>query len=238
MMEHHLGGEINSLSGSEETKKEESGGEDGKEDRSSKHRVKFCGYKIDITVTNDEREAGKWVTKVESYGQKKGHETFMVGLEVKCQLNSPKVPSPITILQLCVGRLCLLNQIYHEKKSSDGIFRAFLQNPMYTFVGISNTVAKIQQQYNVTVPVTKDIAMVASEKQPEYSNFGLHQLCDRILKVTIKPSRDAQLGDWGAETLCDEQISEAAREAFVCLRMRLVVLAIDEDKKWFAHRIM
>ncbi|KAL7096930.1 hypothetical protein ACP275_10G111200 [Erythranthe tilingii] len=64
----------------------------------------------------------------------------------------------MSVLQLCVGKSCLVFQILHAKKILLELIK-FLENPNYTFVGvrIDNDVQKLSSDYGLKVTNVHDL---------------------------------------------------------------------------------
>ncbi|KAF3620050.1 putative 21 kDa protein-like [Capsicum annuum] len=68
----------------------------------------FCGEQIGVTVTKkDATVVNEWILQTVHI-----HRGGLVGLDIECF--NPEEHHPVALLQLCVGRRCLLFQLLHK----------------------------------------------------------------------------------------------------------------------------
>lgn len=71
------------------------------------YKVTFYGDQIGVTVTKDATVVNEWILQTVHI-----HRGGLVGLDIECF--NPEEHHPVALLQLCVGRRCLLFQLLHK----------------------------------------------------------------------------------------------------------------------------
>ncbi|XP_075491559.1 3'-5' exonuclease-like [Primulina tabacum] len=184
--------------------------------------VDFYGDSIYTTVTDDCDAVSEWISEVESIYRCRLHHVI-VGLDAEWRPAFSRFPNPIAILQLCVGRRCLIYQIIH----SQGIpfsLTGFLSNSNYTFVGvgIKSDLEKIEQDYGLGRDVNAvDLRDLAAY---EFLNMdlkfkGLKYLASVVLNKVVDKPRWVTLSGWDNRRLTYDQVEYACVDAFVCFEM-------------------
>ncbi|XP_075491558.1 3'-5' exonuclease-like [Primulina tabacum] len=192
------------------------------ETHTTNFNVDFYGDSIYTTVTDDCDAVSEWISEVESIHRHRLHH-LIVGLDVEWRPPFSRSPNPIAILQLCVGRRCLIYQIIH----SQGIpfsLTGFLSNSNYTFVGvgIESDLEKLEQDYGLRSYVKAvDLRDLAAD---EFGNRdlkckGLKDLASLVLGKEVDKPRWVTLSRWDNRRLTYDQVEYACVDAFVCFEM-------------------
>ncbi|XP_058002348.1 uncharacterized protein LOC110644326 [Hevea brasiliensis] len=89
-----------------------------------------------------------------------------VGLDTEwCLPTEPHGYQKVAIIQLCVGKRCLIFQLYHADYIPPSLIQ-FLSNKKFTFVGtgVRDDAYKVFQDYELLVAHTKDVGYWAAKK--------------------------------------------------------------------------
>ncbi|XP_016486905.1 3'-5' exonuclease-like [Nicotiana tabacum] len=188
--------------------------------------VPFYENQIKVTVTKKAADVDKWIGQTIHIHRRRLHK-LLIGLDIEwlaCINPTDKNNPKIALLQLCVGRRCLLFQLLHADCIPNSL-RAFLANPNFTFVGvgIQGDVYKLFEDHGLFVANSVDLyqlALVVRKFEPEYGimglkRMGLKRMAYEVLgKVMEKPLK-ITLSQWEAEELLYEQVEYACIDAFV-----------------------
>ncbi|KAL6614795.1 hypothetical protein ACP70R_037065 [Stipagrostis hirtigluma subsp. patula] len=96
--------------------------------------VRFEGDEITATVTSSGEAVEDWLDEVLSVHRRRLHK-LIVGLDVEWRPTFSEEYSPTALLQLCVGRRCLIFQLLHADDIPDEL-HDFLGDPDFRFVGV------------------------------------------------------------------------------------------------------
>ncbi|CAA7400083.1 unnamed protein product [Spirodela intermedia] len=126
--------------------------------------------------------------------------------------------NPVALLQLCVGRRCLLFQIYRADYIPAALFE-FLADDRFTFVGVGVSIdaENLLEDYDLLVRRPVELSPMAAEEtgRPELRRAGLAALARAVMRIElIKPKR-VTLSRWDCEWLSLEQVKYACMDAFV-----------------------
>ncbi|XP_073015727.1 3'-5' exonuclease-like [Primulina eburnea] len=184
--------------------------------------VDFYGDSIDATVTDDCNAVSVWISEVESIYRCRLHH-LIVGLDAEWRPAFSRFPNPIAVLQLCVGRRCLIYQIIH----SQGIpfsLTSFLSNSNYTFVGvgIKSDLEKLEQDYGLGRDVNAvDLRDLAAYEllNMDLKCKGLKDLASVVLNKVVDKPMWVTLSRWDNRRLTYDQVEYACLDAFVCSEM-------------------
>nr|XP_009612708.1 Werner Syndrome-like exonuclease [Nicotiana tomentosiformis] len=188
--------------------------------------VSFYENQIKVTVTKKAADVDKWIGQTIHIHRRRLNK-LLIGLDIEwlaCINATDKNHSKIALLQLCVGRRCLLFQLLHADYIPNSL-RAFLANPNFTFVGvgIQGDAYKLFQDHGLFVANSVDLyqlALVVRKFEPEYGimglkRMGLKRMAYEVLgKVMEKPLK-VTLSQWDTEELSYEQVEYACIDAFV-----------------------
>ncbi|XP_010268097.1 PREDICTED: Werner Syndrome-like exonuclease [Nelumbo nucifera] len=135
--------------------------------------------------------------------------------------------NPVAILQLCVGRRCLIFQLAHADYIPSSLLD-FLEDDRITFVGvgIEKDVEKISRDHDLSVYYWKDLRSLAAKQfsMPELKNAGLKRLAWEVLKEDIDKPRYITLSNWDAYSLTEAQVRYATADAFLSLEIGMELL--------------
>ncbi|KAJ9183887.1 hypothetical protein P3X46_007686 [Hevea brasiliensis] len=104
----------------------------------------------------------------------------------------------VAIIQLCVGKRCLIFQLYHADYIPPSLIQ-FLSNKKFTFVGtgVRDDAYKVFQDYELLVAHTKDV---------DHRRMDLKALVDDLLEKVIPKPREITMSEWNAKQLTIQQI--------------------------------
>ncbi|KAH7556843.1 hypothetical protein ACOSP7_026115 [Xanthoceras sorbifolium] len=180
--------------------------------------VTFYDDQILTVVTHTPSVVDTWISDIERIHRRRLHR-LVVGFDVEWRPNfNRNQDNPVALLQLCVGRRCLIFQLIH----APGIPRSlvnFLSHQSYTFVGvgIDKDVEKLEEDYNLSVENTVDLRGLAAEALEMVSlrNAGLKSLAREVLGLEISKPRAITMSRWDHRWLNAAQIQYACLDAFV-----------------------
>ncbi|KAF2300527.1 hypothetical protein GH714_013947 [Hevea brasiliensis] len=189
---------------------------------SSSHNIQFYGDHIFTTVTPSAAIVDEWIANTRRIYRRKLSK-LLVGLDTEwCLPAQPGGYQKVAIIQLCVGKRCLIFQLYHADYIPQSLIR-FLGNKKFTFVGkeVQNDADKLFQDYKLHVAHTKDVGYWAAKKYDysEYRGMGLKALVSDLLQKVIPKPRRITLSRWNAKNLRVEQIEYACLDAFVSFEL-------------------
>ncbi|TVU35186.1 hypothetical protein EJB05_17063, partial [Eragrostis curvula] len=126
-------------------------------------------------------------------------------------------PPPVAVLQLCVGRRCLVFQIFRADYVPDALFD-FLADDRFYFVGVGvhDDAAKLRAQYGLEVARAKDLRGLAAYMfgKPELRRAGLHTLAWEVMGVKMHKPYHVRVSSWDARRLSQAQLMYACADAF------------------------
>ncbi|XP_043714444.1 Werner Syndrome-like exonuclease [Telopea speciosissima] len=181
------------------------------------YNIAFLDDNITATLTRSSFAVTQWISLIEHIHRCRLHK-LVVGFDIEWRPNRRGVINPVAILQLCVGRRCLIFQIFH----SDGIphsLYSFLNNRNYTFVGVGirEDVNKLYQDYELWVACTMDLRNLAAEKldMKDLNRAGLKRLAMVVLDTEVEKPRHITMSNWNGLYLTDAQVHYACLDAFL-----------------------
>nr|GMD90613.1 Werner Syndrome-like exonuclease [Ipomoea batatas]GME19704.1 Werner Syndrome-like exonuclease [Ipomoea batatas] len=190
--------------------------------------VQFHGECIRTLVTYEARKVDEWISEVEAIHRHRLNH-LIVGLDVEWRPNFSKgQQNPVSTLQLCVGRRCLVFQLLYCSRIPDKLV-SFLANPGYTFVGVAidGDVEKLVEDYDLSVRKAVDLRALAVRHSNDSSlkNVGLKDLVRIYLGAEMEKPKRVTMGKWDKEVLTTEQIQYACIDAFVCFEIGRILNA-------------
>ncbi|KAI3418501.1 3'-5' exonuclease domain-containing protein, partial [Psidium guajava] len=190
------------------------------------HKIAFYGDRIHTCVTDDPSVVTRWIVDVQ-----RAHLLWLnwlvVGLDIEWRPNlEPGVVHPVAVLQLCVGRRCLVFQILHAEHVPASL-HAFLANPNFTFVGvgIEDDAAKLTGDFGLAVARMVDLRTLAVGKwrNPSFGYMGLKKLVKVILGKDLDKPKEITLSRWDDKALTARQVEYACLDAFVTFELGMVL---------------
>jgi hypothetical protein len=124
----------------------------------------------------------------------------------------------MAVLQLCVGRRCLVYQIFHADYVPDAL-KDFLACPDHRFLGVAvdGDVKRLSEDCGLVVANAVDLRCVAAEAlaRPELRTVSLKTLTREVMGVLIDKPKSVTMSKWDARRLSVEQVQYACIDAFV-----------------------
>ncbi|XP_008776830.1 Werner Syndrome-like exonuclease [Phoenix dactylifera] len=172
---------------------------------------------IETTVTSFGNDAAEWVAEIYRIHQRR-LSRLIVGFDVEWRPSFSQVQNPVAVLQICVGRRCLVFLVLHADHIPDDLLD-FLADNRFTFVGvgIGNDADRLYNDHSIFVPNTTDLRGLAAENmgRPGMNQKGLAGLAKDVLGVEVRKPRRVTMSHWDNMPLTHEQIMYAAVDAFL-----------------------
>ncbi|KAJ4771359.1 hypothetical protein LUZ62_055616 [Rhynchospora pubera] len=180
--------------------------------------VTFPAHDILTTVTSSASVAANWIATTRQLNQQR-LDQLIVGLDLEWRPTFQRGADAnfTALIQLCVDQRCLIFQIIHADVIPDELSE-FLSDERFRFVGvgIDADVAKLEEDYELTVANPVDLRVLAAEKmdRPELSTAGLATLVKEIMGLHMSKPRHIRASEWDRERLTLHQIKYACADAF------------------------
>ncbi|KAI5003764.1 hypothetical protein ZWY2020_030924 [Hordeum vulgare] len=132
---------------------------------------------------------------------------------------SNQEPQRATVLQLCLGKHCLIYQLYqaHGRSFIPPLLRSFLQNDRIEFAGaaIGNDIKKLKF-YNLGIKKPIDVQGLGIKvpNQKEGDLVSLEKLAKKVAKISLNKDKIITLGQWEKSNLDHDQIKNACLDAY------------------------
>ncbi|PIA60998.1 hypothetical protein AQUCO_00300488v1 [Aquilegia coerulea] len=203
----------------------------GKEDNYTCYTVTIYGNRITTVLTHNFDIVNEFISDILLFVNSKRLNGLIVGFVVEwCPNHTRNIENPPAILQLCVGNICLIFQIFGALlTNSSGFPRLsqrlanFLNNPAFTFVGvgIQEDVDKLNRFYNLRVANTVNLPTLAAQKlsRDELRNSGLKGLAREVLYMEIEKPKEVSRSKWDVRWLTYDQVQYACVDAFLSLEI-------------------
>ncbi|KAJ4771354.1 hypothetical protein LUZ62_055611 [Rhynchospora pubera] len=174
---------------------------------------------IETTVTKSGKVAANWVDEILL-----AHDSRLryqiVGLDLEWCPNTlygTRGENPVALIQLCVGRRCLIFQLLFCDFIPDKL-RNFLKDARFRFagVGIKEDADKLVRGYGLEIENLVDLRDLAVEQLEKRAmrQWGLKNLVKEVMGVQMEKPRTVALSHWGNCKLSTEQIEYATVDAF------------------------
>ncbi|XP_072959795.1 3'-5' exonuclease-like [Typha angustifolia] len=175
-------------------------------------------HDILTTVTFTGADVESWLREV-LHVHRRHLRNLIVGLDCEWRPNRrPGESNPVAILQLCIGRRCLLFSLVHAD-SIPGALLNFLADPQFTFVGvgIDGDVEKLLHDWELSVSNAIDLRDLAADKtgRQEMKHKGLAGIAEVVMGFVPKKAKRVTMSDWARQYLTLEQIGYACADAFL-----------------------
>ena len=189
------------------------------------YSVMFEGGAITTTVTSSGASVKAWVDEVSVHRRRL--RDLIVGLDVEWRPLFGPGYSPTALLQLCVGRRCLVFQLLHADYIPAAL-KEFLADPDYRFVGVgvAADAARLWNDQGLNVANAVDLAEVAAEEtgRRDLRNAGLKAIASAVMGVDLDKPEEVRLGRWDDYYLTTQQIKYACIDAFVSFEVGRMLL--------------
>ena len=118
---------------------------------------------VETTVTASGEEVEEWLDDILRIRRRRLRH-LVVGLDVEWRPNFARgEDNPVALLQICVGRRCLVFQILHADYIPEDL-SDFLSDDRFTFVGVGvdGDAERLEDEYNLEVSNTVDLRQLAT----------------------------------------------------------------------------
>ncbi|CAL4948331.1 unnamed protein product [Urochloa decumbens] len=191
------------------------------------YTVKFEDDEIITTVTSSGEAVEGWLDEIYSVHRRRLHK-LVVGLDVEWRPLFGPGYSPTALLQLCVGRRCLIFQLIHADYFPEALDE-FLDDPDFRFVGVGvdADAERLFNDYDLDVATTVDLGELAAEEmgRPDLRHAGLKAVASAVMDVTVDKPQWVRTGPWDNYYLSGEQIQYACVDAFVSFEVGRMLLS-------------
>lgn len=191
--------------------------------------VNFEGHAITTTVTSSGDSVADWIDEVRAVHHRRLHK-LIVGLDVEWRPLFGPGYSPTALLQICVGRRCLIFQLLHRDYVPQALAE-FLEDPDFKFVGVGVDADAERLRYDLDLEVanTVDLAELAAEEmeRPDLRNAGLKAIASAVMGISINKPQSVRLGAWDTYYLSNDQVLYACADAFVSFEVGRMLLTGD-----------
>jgi ribonuclease D len=146
-------------------------------------------------------------------------DTLVVGLDVEWRPAQSRgaAPGPVALLQICVGRRCLVFQILRADYVPDSLFDFFADERLtFVGVGVGADAQKLSAHYGLEVANTVDLRYFAADVlgKPALRRAGLQGVVWQVMGVWPEKPHHVQVSAWDAQRLTLEQLQYACADAF------------------------
>ncbi|KAJ1284629.1 hypothetical protein BS78_03G219700 [Paspalum vaginatum] len=191
--------------------------------------VTFEGDEITTTVTSSGSAVAGWIDEVRSVHRRRLYK-LVVGLDVEWRPVFGYGYNRTALLQLCVGRRCLIFQLLHADNFPKAL-REFLGDSGFRFVGVgvAADAERIRNDYGLAVGSTVDLAVLASEKmgRPDLRYAGLKAIAKAVMDADVEKPFDVRTGEWDGYSLSGAQVRYACIDAFVSFEVGRMLISGD-----------
>ncbi|KAF8751380.1 hypothetical protein HU200_012051 [Digitaria exilis] len=182
--------------------------------------VTFDENKIHTTFTASGDTVGAWVDEIYRVHRRR-LSRLVIGLDVEWRASRSSAAAaaspPPALLQLCVGRRCLVLQILRADYLPDALFD-FLADARFTFVGagIQAGAARLWAEYGFSVARAVDLGRLAAVKlgNPALRGAGLQARVWEVMGLQVDKPDQVRMSAWDARRLTKGQLKYACADAF------------------------
>lgn len=180
------------------------------------YNVGFGADVITTTVTTSGAAVEGWLDEVLAVHRRRLHK-LVVGLDVEWRPSFGRAYSKTAILQLCVGRRCLIFQLLRCDYIPDALGEFLGAGYTFVGVGVEADAERLWNDYGLKVDQTVDLAYLAAEKmeRPDLRNAGMKGIAAAVMDAHVEKPQWVRTGDWDSYYLSDEQVKYACIDAFV-----------------------
>ncbi|XP_072967705.1 3'-5' exonuclease-like [Typha angustifolia] len=170
------------------------------------------------TATSSGAAVSSWISTI-LFIHRRRLSHLIVGLDVEWRPNYTRnsYPNPVAVLQLCVGRRCLVFQILYADFVPDSLAE-FLADGRFRFVGVGveDDAERLVEEHDLEVENTVDLRDLAAVRvgKVELRKAGLQNLVREVMGVHIEKERRVRMSAWDQHVLSMDQIKYACVDAF------------------------
>ncbi|XP_068640661.1 3'-5' exonuclease-like [Aristolochia californica] len=183
-------------------------------DEYQRFTVSFQKASILTVLTNSSSIVDKWIHEVYHAHQHR-IDSLVVGLDVEWRASYvSNVTYPVAILQLCVGRRCLIFQFLYADNIPESLYE-FLAKPNFSFVGVGvkEDARKLDRDYGLVVNKPVELPALAADiyEMKELRFAGLKKLTNFVLGYDVDKPKEITMSRWDYWALSHEQVSGISR---------------------------
>ncbi|CAH9098707.1 unnamed protein product [Cuscuta epithymum] len=202
------------------------------------HSVDFHNINLQVTVTKVASQVDAWISEIIDLHHRRGHRFIIAGLDIKWHPYRPWNNNLTATLQICVGKKCLVFQLLYKDRFPQSLV-TFLTNPLVTFVaiGVQGHAQQLLQDHGLVVGNVLDLQFLATciYRSRELLWIGLETLAMKVLGLKMdRPSKILQ-SNWELDDLSFEQITFAAKDAYMSFRIGLTLVNINACRQRYAR---
>ncbi|PKA58176.1 Werner Syndrome-like exonuclease [Apostasia shenzhenica] len=173
---------------------------------------------ISTTLTASADEVNSWIAEILRVHRRRLNR-LIVGLDCEWRPSFTRAQqNPVALLQLCVGRRCLIFQLLYADEIPSSLLD-FLHDGRFTFVGVGihNDVERLDDERGISVYNAKDLKEIAAEKmqRPDLRQKGLAALAMEVMGVEVSKPKHVTMSRWDQFYLTMDQIRYACIDAFL-----------------------
>ncbi|KAF7005005.1 hypothetical protein CFC21_020159 [Triticum aestivum] len=191
--------------------------------------VAFEDDVITTTVTSSGDAVVAWLRKIR-YAYRWVYHKLIVGLDVEWRPSFGPGYNRAALLQLCVGRRCLIFQLLHADYIPRSL-ESFLADPDFRFVGVGvqDDADRLRNDHDLVVNNTVDLRGLAADgmRRPWLRQAGLKDITGAVMRANLEKPQRVRTGAWDAYRLSHEQIKYACIDAFVSFEVGRKLLTGD-----------
>ncbi|CAL9206520.1 unnamed protein product [Musa hybrid cultivar] len=172
---------------------------------------------IYTTVTASGSDVEEWIDEILRIHRRRLNR-LVVGLDAEWRPSFSPTQNPVAVLQLCVGRRCLLFLLLHADYVPYSL-ADFLADHRFTFVGVGvdGDAERLDEEQNLQIANAVDLRTLAADKmgQRGLKNAGLARLAAEVMGLEVWKPKRVTMSHWDRRYLNYEQISYACSDAFL-----------------------
>lgn len=185
--------------------------------------VRFFSDSIHTTVTRDPEIVADWLSITEQINRRRLDYLVVALLHTECRDNVDRQENPVSILQICVGRRCLIFQI-PDPVSIPNKLREFLANEyIFVSVDIQNHLERLDEMYNIIIGGERilDLRKLVAETYDDNNcyNVGLTDLAMKVLGKSAERPVQVSMSRWDDTWLTNDQIMYACLDAYISFQI-------------------
>lgn len=172
---------------------------------------------IKTTLTSSGDIVDSWISEILRIHRRRLHR-LIVGLDLEWRPSYSRYQNPIALLQLCVGRRCLIFKLLFADYIPIALCE-FLTDLRFTFmgVGIMSDVNRLANENGLCVSNAVDLRDLANDvmRRNDMKQKGLAALSWEVMGVVLNKPKRVTMSRWDQYFLSMDQIMYACVDAFV-----------------------